>query len=95
MPEERDEQRRVYRAGSEDDGSRNRRTRSRREWERPAAQTGGRGNKRTPILAVIVLVVIAVVIILTGVAARDGGLAGSQGDTGSFKLLPITTTTTS
>jgi hypothetical protein len=41
-----------------------------------------------------VLVAIAVIIALTGVAARGGGLNGSQ-DAGTFKLLPITTTTTS
>jgi hypothetical protein len=45
------------------------------------------------MLAVVVLVVIAVVIALTGVAARDGGLDGSKGEVGTFKLLPLTTTT--
>jgi hypothetical protein len=44
---------------------------------------------------VVVLIAIAVIITLAGVASRDGGLQGSQSDTGTFKLLPITTTTTS
>ena len=51
--------------------------------------------KRTPILAVVLFIAIAVVIMLAGVASRDGGLQGSQSETGTFKLLPITTTTTS
>ena len=52
-----------------------------------------REGRRSRLLAVIVLVLVAVVIALTGVAARGSGLEGSQGDTGIFKLLPITTTT--
>ena len=35
----------------------------------------------------------AVVIALVGVGARGGGLEGSQ-NTGTFKLVPISTTTT-
>ena len=55
----------------------------------------GRPMKRSPIMAVVVLIAIAVIITLAGVASRDGGLQGSQNETGTFKLLPITTTTTS
>jgi hypothetical protein len=58
----------------------------------------GRGagkQRRSPIIALLVLVAIAVVITLTGIAARGGGLDGSRTDPGTFRLLPITTTTTS
>ncbi len=41
----------------------------------------------------IVLVLVAIVIALAGVAATSSAFDGSQGDTGTFKLLPITTTT--
>jgi len=49
---------------------------------------------RSPVLAIAILVIIAVVIVLVGVGARGGGLEGSQ-NTGTFKLVPISTTTTS
>jgi hypothetical protein len=80
-------ERHVYRAGDEaggiGDGGQVARRRSR---AKPA--------KRTPILAIVALVLVAVAIALTGLAARDGGLAGSESEPGAFKLLPITTTTT-
>ena len=47
------------------------------------------------MLAVIVLVLVAIVIALAGVAAGSSAFNGSQGDLGTFKLLPITTSTTS
>ena len=59
------------------------------------APVADRADERSPGLAVVVLIAMAVVIALAGVAANDGGLQGSQSDTGTFKLLPITTTTTS
>jgi hypothetical protein len=52
-----------------------------------------RKRRQSRVLAVVVLVVVAIVIALTGVAAKDGGLDGSEGNLGTFKLLPITTTT--
>ena len=54
-----------------------------------------RRQRRSPVFALLVIVVVAVVIAFVGLAARDGGLSGPQGQTGTFKLLPITTTTTS
>jgi hypothetical protein len=45
------------------------------------------------MVAAIVLVLVAIVIALAGVAAGGSALNGSQGDAGTFKLLPITTTT--
>ena len=70
---------------------------------RPGSTRAGEGDpvgragkqRRSPVLALVVLVAIAVIIALAGVAARDGGLNGSAGRSGAFKLLPITTTTTS
>ncbi len=41
----------------------------------------------------IVLVLVAIVIVLAGVAANSSAFKGSQGDTGTFKLIPLTTTT--
>jgi hypothetical protein len=52
-----------------------------------------RTMRRSPILAIAVLIAVAVVIIVIGVAARGGGLAGSQ-NSGTFRLIPISTTTT-
>jgi hypothetical protein len=46
-------------------------------------------------VAVAVLVAMAVVIALVGMAARSGGLDGSGENAGTFRLLPITTTSTS
>jgi hypothetical protein len=89
-------ERRVYRAGdTEADDPRARRDQARSRREASPVLDAGRPLKRTPILAVVVFMAIAVVIILAGVASRDGGMQGSQGETGTFKLLPITTTTTS
>jgi hypothetical protein len=51
------------------------------------------GGRRSRALAVIVLVLAAIVIVLVGVAATSSAFDGSQGDTATFKLLPITTTT--
>ena len=51
------------------------------------------GGRRSRMLAVIVLVLVAIVIALAGVAANGSTFNGSQGDTGTFKLLPLTTTT--
>jgi hypothetical protein len=42
---------------------------------------------------VVVLVLVAIVIALAGIAANSAAFNGSQGGTGTFKLLPITTTT--
>jgi hypothetical protein len=52
-------------------------------------------QRRSPVLAMLVIIAIAIVIALAGLAARGGGLNGSQDDAGTFKFLPITTTTTS
>jgi ferric-dicitrate binding protein FerR (iron transport regulator) len=52
-----------------------------------------RRRRRSPLLAIVVLVAVAVVIALAGVAARGSGLEGSQETPSTFKLLPITTTT--
>ena len=102
MPAERDRpvptpvsERRVYRAGDNGGDDRpGRRPETARSRETGLAGAGGR-HRRSPILALIVLVAIAVIIALAGVAARGDGLDGSQTDTGTFKLLPITTTSTS
>jgi hypothetical protein len=51
-----------------------------------------RRQKRSRVLAVIVLVVMAVVIALVGIAAGDGGLGAGE-NAGTFRLLPITTST--
>jgi hypothetical protein len=88
-------ERRVYRAGdTQDDSPRARGDQSRSGSRAALASGAGHPTKRTPILAVVALIAIAVVIALAGVASRDGGLQGSQSETGTFKLLPITTTTT-
>ena len=49
-----------------------------------------RDERRSRMLAVIVLVLVALVIVLIGVAAAG---SGSQATDGTFRLLPITTTT--
>jgi hypothetical protein len=87
-------ERRIYRAGgngAEEPGGRPGRMRTR---ERGAP---GRALKqrRSPVLALLVIVAIAVVIVLAGLAARGGGLNGSEDNVGTFNLLPISTTTTS
>jgi hypothetical protein len=91
-------ERRVYRAGGNDDegpgGARVRRARGSRGTG-PESGRAGRLGRRSPILAVVVLVAIVIIVILVGVAARGSGLGGSQSDLGTFKLLPLTTTTTS
>ena len=51
-----------------------------------------RRQKRSRVLAVIVLVAMAVVIALVGIAAGDGG-SGAGENAGTFRLLPITTST--
>jgi hypothetical protein len=102
------ESRRVYRAGdTHDEDPRVRRDLARAARQNESARRTGSGRrivpasapgrrmKRSPIMAVVVLIAIAVIITLAGVASRDGGLQGSQNETGTFKLLPITTTTTS
>ena len=61
----------------------------------PARSRTSREARRSRMLAVIVLVLVAIVIALAGVAANSSAFDGSQGDTGTFKLLPISTTTTS
>jgi hypothetical protein len=100
MPVERDRsvpapvsERRIYRAGGNggEDPTGRPPARGREGGAGPAAGK----QRRSPILAVLVLVAIAVVIVLVGLAARGDGLDGSQAGTGTFKLLPITTTTTS
>jgi hypothetical protein len=102
MPVERDRpvptpvsERRIYRAGGSGEDDRPSRrpepVRGRKDGPPRAADR----RRRSPILALLVLVVIAVIIVLAGIAARGGGLDGSQNGTGTFKLLPITTTTTS
>ncbi len=88
-------ERRVYRAGDEPVDRRRSRRPERVGDEGPAETPPGRKMRRTPYLAVIVLIAIAVVITFAGMAARDGGLDGPQSDAGQFKLLPLTTTTTS
>jgi hypothetical protein len=45
------------------------------------------------MLAVIVLVLLAIAIALTGVAAGSSAFEGSD-ESGGFRLLPISTTTT-
>jgi hypothetical protein len=86
-PPEPISERRVYRA----DGG------SGREEPGDAAKTPLRGRtrdaRRSRMLAVIVLVLVAIVIALAGVAAGSSAFNGSQDDLGTFKLLPITTTT--
>jgi hypothetical protein len=80
-------ERRVYRAGDETDSVGGEgKTQRRRAPMKPV--------KRTPILAILALVLVAVAIALTGLAARDGGLAGSGSEPGAFRLLPVTTTST-
>ena len=89
MPSEYDSpDRRIYRAkgrvgGKEPADSR----------DLPAGASARRRGPRSRLLAVIVLVLVAIVIALAGVAAGGSGLNGSQGTPGTFKLLPITTTT--
>lgn len=60
----------------------------------PARGRRGRAGRRSRIPAVIVLVLVAIVIVLAGIAANTSALEGSQGVPDTFKLLPITTTTT-
>jgi hypothetical protein len=94
MPSERDRfERRIYRAGDDSADSPARRRSSRT----PSHESGSarRAQRRSPVLALLVIVVIAVVIAFAGLAARDGGLSGPQGQTGTFKLIPLSTTTTS
>ena len=81
-------ERRVYRAdggsgGEEPGGAGKTPVRSRTSLDAP----------RSRMVAAIVLVLVAIVIALAGVAAGGSALNGSQGDAGTFKLLPITTTT--
>ena len=86
--------RRVYRAGGdgEETSSYRRSARTSSREDRPLGER--RRQHRSPALALAVIVAIVVVIVVVGLAARDGGLSGPQGQTGTFKLLPITTTTT-
>ena len=88
-------ERSVYRAGGsgagEADGGRPSRTRVREGG--PAGPEPK--QRRSPVLALLVIAAIVIVIALAGLAARGGGLGGSGDDAGTFKFLPITTTTTS
>jgi hypothetical protein len=61
----------------------------------PAPGPVARQGPRSRMLALIVLVVVAVVIAVVGVAASTPTLDGSQRTTETFKLLPLSTTTTS
>ena len=72
-------ERRVYRSSSGDVPARGRR---------------GRGGRRSRIPAVIVLILVAIVIALAGIASNTSAFEGSQSVPDTFKLLPITTTTT-
>jgi hypothetical protein len=81
-------ERRVYRAdgrarGEEPPGNRN----------LPDGSSPRRRGARSRLLAVIVLVLMAVVIALVGIAANTTAFSGPEGTPGTFKLLPITTTT--
>ena len=60
----------------------------------PARGRRGRAGRRSRISAVIVLVLLAIVIALAGIAANTSAFEGSQSVPDTFKLLPITTTTT-
>jgi hypothetical protein len=62
------------------------------------AQVPGRAARQGPrsrMLALIILAVVAVVIVVVGVAAGTPTLDPSQRTTDTFRLLPLTTTTTS
>jgi hypothetical protein len=54
-----------------------------------------RQGPRSRMLALVVLAVVAVVIVVVGVAAGTPTLDPSQRTTDTFRLLPLTTTTTS
>jgi hypothetical protein len=60
-----------------------------------APSRAARQGPRSRLLALIVLAVVAVVIVVVGVAAGTPTLDPSQRTTDTFKLLPLTTTTTS
>jgi hypothetical protein len=62
--------------------------------ERRVYRSDRRDDRRSRMLALIVLVLLAIVIALTGVAAGSSAFDGSEDEAGSFKLLPISTTTT-
>jgi hypothetical protein len=80
--------RRVYRANGRSAGE----ERSAGGHTRVGAGPRRQGT-RSRLLAVIVLVLVAVAIVLAGAAARSPVFDGSQGTTGTFELLPITTPT--
>lgn len=82
--------RRVYRANPGGEGG------DPRGAEGGGVPAGGRTRRegrRSRALAVIVLVLVAIVIALAGVAANSSAFQGSQGEPGTFKLIPLTTTT--
>jgi hypothetical protein len=92
-------QRRVYRAG--DEAPPVRRTgrgagyrQAARTADEPATSAAARRSpRRSPLLAIVVLVAIIVVFAIVAAVAHGGGLTDSQ-NSGTFKLLPLTTTTT-
>lgn len=60
---------------------------------RTPSAAGRRNVRRSPLPAILVLVAMIVIFVIVGVIAHGGGLTDSQ-NSGTFKLLPLTTTTT-
>ena len=81
-------ERRVYRSNGRDGGEE-----PLARGDVPAGSRTVRAGRRSRTLAVAVIVLVAIVIVLIGVAAGSSALDGSQGTPATFKLLPITTTT--